>query len=260
MKKDLAVVLVSGGMDSCVTAAIANEAYSPVFLHVNYGQRTEARELRSFNDIADFYKARKRLTVSLEHLKVIGGSALTDESIPVPEVPPHLNPLPSVERTLSSPSTPRGEGRGEGETATTQNSKLKTQNSSIPSTYVPFRNAHLLSIATSWAEVIGATKIFIGAVEEDSSGYPDCRESFYQAFNKVIEMGTKPETRIEIVTPLIHLKKSEIVKKGLELKAPFHLTWSCYQNSEKACGKCESCALRLKGFREAGVKDPILYE
>jgi 7-cyano-7-deazaguanine synthase len=132
--------------------------------------------------------------------------------------------------------------------------------SAIPVTYVPFRNAHLLSIATSWAEVIGATKIFIGAVEEDSSGYPDCRETFYRAFNKVIETGTKPETIIEIVTPLIHLKKSEIVKKGMELKAPFRLTWSCYQASEKACGKCESCALRLKGFREAGVQDPIPYE
>jgi 7-cyano-7-deazaguanine synthase len=194
---------------------------------VNYGQRTEARELKSFNDIAIFYKVEKRLVVSLEHLKVIGGSALTDTSIPVPEL-------------------------------ITQNSQLKT--SSIPITYVPFRNAHLLSIATSWAEVIGATKIFIGAVEEDSSGYPDCRETFYRAFNKVIETGTKPETRIEIVTPLIHLKKSEIVRKGMELKAPFHFTWSCYQASEKACGKCESCALRLKGFREAGIQDPIPYE
>ncbi len=227
MKKDLAIVLVSGGMDSCVCAAIANELYRPAFLHVNYGQRTEARELKSFNDIADFYKVDKRLIVSLEHLKAIGGSALTDMSIPVPE---HR----------------------------TQNSGLKS--SSIPSTYVPFRNAHLLSIATSWAEVIGATKIFIGAVEEDSSGYPDCRETFYQAFNRVIETGTKPETRIEIITPLIHLKKSEIVKKGVELEAPFHLTWSCYQASEMACGKCESCALRLKGFREAGLRDPIPYE
>jgi 7-cyano-7-deazaguanine synthase len=230
MKKDLAVILVSGGMDSCVTAAIANEKYYSAFLHVNYGQRTEARELRAFNEIADFYKAGKRLTVSLEHLKVIGGSALTDESIPVPE---------------------------SGSPLRTPHSALRT--SDIPSTYVPFRNAHLLSIATSWAEVVGATKIFIGAVEEDSSGYPDCRETFYQAFNKAIEMGTRPETRIKIVTPLIHMKKSEIVKKGLELKAPFHLTWSCYQNSEKACGKCESCALRLKGFHEAGVKDPIPY-
>jgi 7-cyano-7-deazaguanine synthase len=222
MKNDLAIVLLSGGMDSCVCAAVANRVYRTAFLHVNYGQRTEARELRAYNEIADFYQAEKRLIVSIEHLKAIGGSALTDSNIPVPET--------------IQPGT------------------------SIPSTYVPFRNAHLLSIATSWAEVIGARKIFIGAVEEDSSGYPDCRETFYQAFNKVIEMGTKPETRVEIVTPLIHLKKSEIVRKGAELGAPFHLTWSCYQNSEKACGMCESCVLRLKGFREAGVSDPIPYE
>ena len=230
MKKELAVILVSGGMDSCVTAAIANEQFRSAFLHVNYGQRTEARELRAFNGIADFYKAENRLAVSIEHLKVIGGSSLTDMNMPVPETTPRQTP----------------------------NSQLRT--SYVPSTYVPFRNAHLLSIATSWAEVIGATKIFIGAVEEDSSGYPDCREVFYQAFNKVIEMGTKPETRIEIVTPLIHLKKSAIVRKAVELGAPLHLTWSCYQNSDRACGKCESCTLRLKGFKEAGVDDPIPYE
>ena len=230
MNKELAIILVSGGMDSCVTAAIANEQYALAFLHVNYGQRTEAREFKAFNEIADFYKAVKRLTISIEHLKVIGGSSLTDTNIPVPET----------------------------ESLKTQNSKLKT--SPVPSTYVPFRNAHFWSIAVSWAEVIGATKIFIGAVEEDSSGYPDCREVFYQAFNKAVEMGTKPETRIEIITPLIHMKKSGIVKKGVELGAPLSLTWSCYQNSDKACGRCESCALRLKGFREAGVKDPIQYE
>jgi 7-cyano-7-deazaguanine synthase len=238
--KELAIVLVSGGMDSCVTAAIASEQYRLAFLHVNYGQRTEARELRAFNEIADHYRAENRLSVSLEHLKVIGGSALTDETIPVPEVAD-----PSVV-TRPQP-VPEGTHRG-------------SLNSSIPITYVPFRNAHLLSIAVSWAEVIGATKIFIGAVEEDSSGYPDCRGIFYQAFNRVIETGTKPETRIEIVTPLIHLKKSAIVKRGYELKAPLQLTWSCYQSSDKACGKCESCALRLKGFREAGVTDPIPYE
>ncbi len=239
MSKELAIVLVSGGMDSCVTAAIANEQFKVAFLHVNYGQRTEARELRAFNEIADHYRAEKRLSVSLEHLKVIGGSALTDTSIAVPETD-----------LLRTEPVPEGPYRG--------NSELKT--SSIPVTYVPFRNAHLLSIATSWAEVIGATKIFIGAVEEDSSGYPDCREIFYQAFNRVIETGTKPETRIEIVTPLIHLKKSAIVKHGKELKAPLHLTWSCYQSSDKACGRCESCLLRLKGFGEAGVKDPIPYK
>lgn len=238
MKKDLVIILVSGGMDSCVTAAIANEQYRLAFLHVNYGQRTEARELRAFNEIADFYKAEKRLIVSIEHLKVIGGSALTDSNIPVPET---SNPHSAI---------PASGGAG----------RESNPQSEIPATYVPFRNAHLLSIAVSWAEVINATKIFIGAVEEDSSGYPDCRESFYQAFNKAIEMGTKPETRIEIITPLIHMKKSEIVRKGTSLNTPLQLTWSCYQNSEKACGKCESCALRMKGFREAGVKDPIGYE
>lgn len=227
MKKELAIVLVSGGMDSCVTAAIANQQYRLALLHVNYGQRTEERELRAFNEIADFYMAEKRLTVSIEHLKVIGGSALTDRSIPVPDFIPPPSSL-----------TPPG----------------------VPSTYVPFRNAHLLSVAVSWAEVIGATMIFIGAVEEDSSGYPDCREVFYTAFNKAIEMGTKPETRIEIVTPLIHMKKSEIVKKGMEIGAPLHLTWSCYRAIDTACGKCESCALRLKGFKEAGVQDMIPYE
>ena len=230
MSRELAIILLSGGMDSCVTGAIASELYQPAFLHINYGQRTEARELKAFNDIADAYRAAKRLVVSIEHLKVIGGSALTDTNIPVPG----------------------------SDQLRTPNSALRT--STIPITYVPFRNAHLLAIAASWAEVIGATKIFIGAVEEDSSGYPDCREVFYQAFNKAIEMGTKPETHVEIVTPLIHMKKSEIVRKGMELGAPFQLTWSCYQASEKACGKCESCALRLKGFREAGVTDPIPYE
>lgn len=227
MDKDLAVVLVSGGMDSCVTAAMAEQTFRLAFLHVNYGQRTEERELRAFNELASHFHAEKRLIVSIEHLKVIGGSALTDENIAIPEV--------------RAPSS-------------------TVHIEAIPVTYVPFRNAHLLAIAVSWSEVIGARKIFIGAVEEDSSGYPDCREVFYQAFNRVIETGTRPETRVEIVTPLIHMNKSEIVKKGLELGAPFRLTWSCYQGSEKACGRCESCALRLKGFRNAGVKDPIPYE
>jgi len=229
MNNRIAIVLVSGGMDSCVAAAIAGCEYRLAFLHVNYGQRTEGRELRAFNEIADVYKVDKRLIISIEHLKVIGGSALTDTNIPVPE-------------------------------ANASNSANSTPLSPIPITYVPFRNAHLLAIATSWAEVIHAEKIFIGAVEEDSSGYPDCREVFYQAFNRVIEMGTRPETRVEIITPLIHMKKSEIVTKGRELGSPLHLTWSCYQNSEKACGRCESCLLRLKGFAEAGITDPVEYE
>lgn len=221
----LSVVLISGGMDSLVTAAIANLENEMAFLHLNYGQRTEARELKAFNDIADFYGVKKRLVVDVKYLKEIGGSALTDEGIKIP---------------LRTP-----------------NSELPT---GIPITYVPFRNAHLLSIAVSWGEVIGAKRVYIGAVEEDSSGYPDCREVFYKAFEKAIDAGTRPETRIEIVTPLIHLKKAEIVKKGVELGAPFHLTWSCYKNNDIACGVCDSCILRLKGFRESGVEDPIPYK
>lgn len=217
-----AVVLVSGGMDSLVTAAIANREYELYALHLNYGQRTEKRELKAFNDIADFYRARKRLVVNVDYLSKIGGSSLTDSNVEV-----------SI-------------------------ADLKYRG--IPSSYVPFRNANIVSIAVSWAEVIGARKIFIGAVEEDSSGYPDCREVFYKAFNKAIDLGTKPETQITIETPIIHLSKSEIVKKGIELKAPFELSWSCYQNEERACGVCDSCALRLRGFQLAGFEDPIEYE
>ncbi len=219
---DLAVVLVSGGMDSCVTAAVANqEADEIALLHVSYGQRTEQRERRAFAEIANHFQVKRRLTVSLEHLAQIGGSSLTDNTI---EVTP---------ANLSS--------RG------------------IPSSYVPFRNAHLLSIATSWSEVIKANSIFIGAVAEDSSGYPDCRPEFYDAFQSVIDRGTKPTTRIKIRTPIIGLKKSEIVQLGLRLAAPLELTWSCYRESESACGDCDSCALRLRAFREAGVADPIPY-
>src|ERR1041385_6658095 len=217
-----AVCLVSGGMDSCVTAAIANEENDPLaFLHVSYGQRTEARELLAFEEIAHHYRVAQRLAVSIEQLKLVGGSSLTDQDIPV--------------------------------SAADLNSR------EIPTSYVPFRNSHLLSIATSWAEVIGATRIYIGAVAEDSSGYPDCRPEFYEAFQRVIDVGTKPETRIEIVTPVIHLRKSEIVKRGVDLEAPLHLTWSCYQSEERACGRCDSCALRLRAFAEAGLRDPIPY-
>jgi len=218
----LAVCLVSGGMDSCVTAAIANEdAEGLAFLHVSYGQRTEARERRAFEEIADHYSVKQRLVVSLEHLAKIGGSSLTDKDVAV------------TSADLS--------GHG------------------IPTSYVPFRNAHLLSIAASWAEVIGAHYIYIGAVAEDSSGYPDCRPEFYEAFQRAITLGTKPETQIEIKTPVIAMKKSQIVELGQKLNAPFELTWSCYRQSEQACGDCDSCALRLRAFREAGVEDLIPY-
>jgi 7-cyano-7-deazaguanine synthase len=218
----LAVCLVSGGMDSCVTAAIANNKNDELaFLHVSYGQRTEARERRAFAELADHYGVTKRLVASIAYLKQIGGSSLTDEKIQV------------AEANLASRE--------------------------IPTSYVPFRNSHLLSIATSWAEVIGAHRIYIGAVAEDSSGYPDCRPEFYEAFQRTIDVGTKPETRIEIVTPVISLRKSKIVKLGVELRAPLHLTWSCYQAEERACGRCDSCALRLRAFAEAGLQDTIQY-
>jgi len=216
-----AVVLVSGGMDSTVTAAIAAARGECAFLHVNYGQRTEGRELAAFTRIADYYNIRERLVVDISHLKLIGGSALTDDNIAVPQ---------------------GGLDKKE-----------------VPVTYVPFRNAHLLSIAVSWAEVIGAEEIYIGAVEEDSSGYPDCTGEFFAAFEKAANLGTRPETRVKIVTPLISLRKSDIVKKGVELGAPLELSWSCYKDSVEACGECDSCLLRLRGFREAGVKDPIPY-
>jgi len=217
-----AVVLMSGGMDSCVSAGIAAQQYAIAALHLNYGQRTERRELRAFNEIADYYRAARRLVVNIEHLAAIGGSSLTDAAIEVAPADLH--------RT------------------------------GIPNSYVPFRNANFLSIAVSWAEVIGATKIFIGAVEEDSSGYPDCRKSFYDAFNNVIREGTKPETNIEISTPIIAMTKAQIVRRGIEISAPLHLTWSCYQNEDIACGVCDSCALRLRGFAQAGVEDPIPYK
>jgi 7-cyano-7-deazaguanine synthase len=209
-------------MDSCVTAAIARgQSDDMAFLHISYGQLTEARERKAFNDIADFYGVEKRLDVSIEHLAKIGGSSLTDAAINV--------------------------------------SEADLESKEIPTSYVPFRNANMLAIAVSWAEVIGASAIYIGAVAEDSSGYPDCRPEFFDAFQKTIDAGTKPETRIELRTPIIHLSKAEIVKKGIELNAPLHLTWSCYQSETLACGTCDSCALRLRGFAQAGKTDPITY-
>jgi 7-cyano-7-deazaguanine synthase len=209
-------------MDSCVTAAVAHAENGEVaFLHISYGQRTEARERKAFNDIADFYNVGKRLDVSIEYLAKIGGSSLTDTAMDVTEA--------------------------------------DLESKEIPTSYVPFRNANMLAIATSWAEVLGAGAIYIGAVAEDSSGYPDCRPEFYEAFQQTIDTGTKPGTNIEIRTPIIHLSKAEIVQKGIELNAPLHLTWSCYRSEEAACGTCDSCALRLRGFEQAGVADPIPY-
>jgi 7-cyano-7-deazaguanine synthase len=218
--KSRAVVLLSGGMDSCVCAALAARDHDAAAVHVSYGQRTEERERQSFLAICQRLNVRDKLLVRNEALRAIGGSALIDQAIAVP----------------------RAEAIGHG----------------IPVTYVPFRNAHFLAVAVSWAEVLGAQKVYIGAVEPDSSGYPDCRSAYYRAFNEVVKAGTK-EGRIEVVTPLIAMRKAEIVRLGLELGAPFDLTWSCYSREDQACGVCDSCALRLRAFAAAGVKDPISY-
>jgi len=222
--KSRAIVLLSGGMDSCVCAALAARDYTTAALHISYGQRTEDRERQSFLAICQRLNIQDKLIVRNEALRAIGGSALTDENIAVPTADPITHSL----------------------------------RHDIPVTYVPFRNAHFLSVAVSWAEVLGADKIFIGAVEQDSSGYPDCRPAYYEAFNQVIHTGTKNGT-IEIVTPLIHLRKAEIVTLGLELGAPFDLTWSCYSRQDQACGVCDSCVLRMRAFNTAAARDPIPY-
>ena len=221
-ERTLAVVCVSGGMDSAVTAAIAAAEHRLAFLHARYGQRTERKELACFHSLADHFGAELRLAVDFPALRQIGGSSLTDPSREVHEG----EPVAGV----------------------------------IPSSYVPFRNAHLLAAGVSWAEVLGATALYVGAVWEDSSGYPDCRPEFYEAFERVGRLGTRPETDIRIVTPVITLSKAAIVRKGVALGVPFASTWSCYQAEERACGRCESCLLRLRGFREAGQRDPIPYE
>jgi 7-cyano-7-deazaguanine synthase len=218
--KPRAVVLLSGGMDSSVCAALAARDYQAAAVHVSYGQRTEQRERQAFLEICERLKIHQKLVVRNEALRAIGGSALTDDKIAVPE------------------------------------SHAVGQN--IPVTYVPFRNAHFLAVAVSWAEVLGADKVYIGAVEPDSSGYPDCRPEYYKAFNEVVKTGTK-DGRIKVVTPLIAMRKAEIVRLGLELGAPFDLTWSCYSREDQACGVCDSCVLRLRAFEAAGVKDPIPY-
>ncbi len=220
--KGLAIVLLSGGLDSCTTAAIANSKHTIALLHVGYSQRTQSREYKSFRAIANYYKVPEARIFStrIDYLRKIGGSSLTDPDILVDK---------------------------------------DNTNKQIPMSYVPFRNTHLLSIAVSWAEVIRAEKIYIGAVQQDSPDYPDCRAEYYDAFNRLVEVGTKPTTNIKVVTPLLNMNKSEIVKKGIELTAPLNLTWSCYERNDMACGKCQSCTLRLKAFADAGVKDKIPY-
>ncbi len=219
-KREPAIVAVSGGLDSCVTLAIAAEKYKVAVMHANYGQRTEKKELKAFEALAAHYDVDLKQSFDLRYLANIKGSSLTDYSLEIEKGAP-------------------GDG--------------------IPSTYVPFRNANILAVCVAWAEVIGAGRIFIGAVQEDSSGYPDCREEFFSAFEKAANLGTKPDFKIKIETPIIHMRKSEIIKTGHELNAPFHLTWSCYGEEELACGECESCYIRLRGFKEAGLDDPIPY-
>jgi 7-cyano-7-deazaguanine synthase len=219
--RHLAVVLLSGGMDSCVAAAIARERHDLALLHLGYGQRTEERERHAFRDIARHWGVTRTLESRLDHLRAIGGSALTDASRDAVAV--------------------------------------RRAGSSIPDTYVPFRNTHLLALAVSWGEVLGARRIVIGAVEEDGSGYPDCRGEYFEAFNRMLRLGTRPESDLEVVAPVLHMRKSDIVREGLRLGAPLQLTWSCYTESEVACGVCESCLLRLRGFAGAGAVDPIPY-
>ena len=253
--KALAVVLVSGGMDSCVTAAEARAAgHALAFLHGNYGQRTEARELACFHAIADRLGVPRdlRLVVDLPHLGVIGGSSLTDRRMAV-EISPLAAPASGMNALEENQMLARGARVNAGGSA------LGAGRSRIPTSYVPFRNAHFLAAAVSWGETLGASAVYIGVVEEDSSGYPDCREEYFRAFEKVVELGTRPETRLRIVTPLIHLDKAAIVQRGLDLGAPFELTWSCYSESDVACGVCDSCVLRLRGFARAGARDPIPY-
>ena len=219
--RDKAVICLSGGLDSCLCATLAAREYDTYALHFSYGQRTEARELRAAQDVAEATGAKDFLHLKMDLFRKIGGSALTDAAIAVPDAGLEIG--------------------GE-----------------IPVTYVPFRNAHFLAAAVSWAEVLGARRVVIGAVEQDSSGYPDCRPAYYAAFNRLIAEGTR-EGDIRVETPLIAMRKSEIVRRGVELGAPFRVSWSCYADEDAACGRCESCVLRLRAFAEAGIADPIAY-
>ncbi len=249
------VVTLSGGMDSTVCATLAvreHGAEHVAALHVSYGQRTEAREQRAFQEICDRLGITRRLVVRNQALSQIGGSALTDSSLAVPTAGPEIGRAPAAGSAALPDNAPAA-----GSAALPGSQSAPTFE--VPITYVPFRNAHFLSVAVSWAEVLGASQIYIGAVEQDSSGYPDCRPEYYEAFNRLIQAGTK-EGLIRIHTPLIALKKVEIVRKGLELGAPFELTWSCYSREDRACGVCESCALRLRAFAAAGSTDPIPYQ
>lgn len=221
----ISVVCVSGGLDSAALTAIALAECAPIVpaaLHVNYGQRTEARELKAYHDLCDHFRIKNRLVADLPFFSEIASSSLTDRMMSVPDGAP-------------------GDG-------------------TIPSTYVPFRNGVILSIAAAWGETLGAERLYIGAVETDRAGYPDCRREFLDAMTVCINLGTRDDSVFEVCAPLVELTKAEIVRKGVELGVPFELTWSCYRNETAACGRCESCRLRLEAFAEADVTDPIHYE
>lgn len=217
------VALVSGGLDSCVAACWAAQRYELWLLHASYGQRTAVRELQAFDAIAEALgvPSQRRLQVDVPVLRQVGGSSLTDATLPVEQ----------------------------GEPDPTR----------IPGTYVPFRNTHLLAAAVSWAEVVAAQRIILGCMEQDSSGYPDCRADYIEAFNCLVERGARPGSGIRVEAPLMKLDKEGVVRLGLELGAPLQHTWSCYTGEQQACGSCESCRLRLRGFEAAGAADPIPY-
>jgi len=221
MKKKNAIVVVSGGINSCLTSALVSDKYNPFFLHVSYGQKVEKRELKAFKDLATYYKVKKRLTASVKYLKEIGGSSLTDRNINV--------------------------------------SVSGVSNRKIPTSYVPFLNSHFIAIAVSWAETLEVDKIFFGASESNELYYPDCTRNYFSAMNRTIAMGVKPESKITLETPLIAMKKSDIIKKTSEMKLPLHLTWTCYKNNDIACGECDACMRRLRGFKNAKLYDPLEY-
>lgn len=209
-------------MDSATAAYEAKQrGYDLYFLHTTYGQQTADKESTCAQELGDLMDVADFLQIETDHLARIGASSLTDDSMDV--------------------------------------QKVDLDSDEIPSSYVPFRNANLLSIAVSFAEANDCVAIFIGAHSEDYSGYPDCRPTFFDSFQQVIEFGTKPETSIELVTPFVDWTKTEIVERGLELGVPYELTWSCYREEGPACGTCDACAYRLKAFQKVGVADPIKY-
>jgi 7-cyano-7-deazaguanine synthase len=225
-------------MDSSTLAYVAKDmGYDILALHTSYGQLTEAKELACAQKIAASLDALEFMHIPLTHLKVFGGSSLTDTNLKV-----HSH----------------GEDGGEGKAA--ESAKSSANAGELPNTYVPFRNSNLLAIATSYAETRNADAIFIGVQSSDYAGYPDCRPEYIEAFQRVIDLGTSDSVHIKLMTPFVRMNKKQILEKGLRLGVPYEHTWSCYRNNENACGTCDSCYYRLKAFNEIGVEDPIPYE